>query len=206
MHAYLTRLGIHPNVQSFFEPHYHSDSKGNLCFDYGSDLETYGLAFHRVPLTQGCWIAGEQKFARQVIICSSAMEAIAWLNCNSRHQQRMETLLFIATGSQLNAEKLQKFRQRFPQRKYGLLFSDDLLGRVCDLKIAAALAGCPAEVSIFDNNVHINFRNRSFQMDCETFSLHAFDRLCGFRFNIPTRKPKGHTSWLSQLEALSFNL
>jgi hypothetical protein len=205
MHAYHTRLGIHPNIQSFFEPYYHSDSKVNLCFNYGDDLETYGLAFHRVPLTPDCWIAGDWQIARQVIVCSSAMEAVAWLNCNSGYHPNPRTLLFIATGSQLNTEKLQLFREQRPQRKYGLLFSDDLLGRICDLKAAAALAGYPADVSVLNNNIHVVFRSRSFQIDCETFSLNAFGRLSGFRFNLPTLKPKGFISWLSQLEAQSFN-
>src|SRR5579872_6333877 len=101
MHAYLARLGVRPEVQRFFEPFYQNDQNGNLCFAYGCETETYGLAFHRVPFTEHCWIAGNRNLnvVRKVVLCSSAMEAIAWLNCNLTAFPAVENTLFLATGN-----------------------------------------------------------------------------------------------------------
>lgn len=205
MNAFLTRLCILPEVQGFFTPHYYTNTAGNLCFSYGNEPEVYGLGFHRVPLT-GCWLAGPENLAlvRHVFICSSAMEAIAWLNCNLPMFRTTDHLLFIATGSKLEESRFARLRMYLTVRKYFLIFGNDPLGCICDLKAAALLAGYPIEITVAGNDLGINFRNRHFTTACENFSLHSFERLSGYRFKVKTCKPGNHISWLAQLQAQSY--
>jgi hypothetical protein len=185
MNAYLTRLGIRSEVQEWLEPHTYTDDVGNLCFAYGEDSEIYGLAFHRVPLS-GCWTAGPEH-ARQVIISSSAMEVIAWLNCN--YTPQIEHFFFVAGD----------YRRLLRHKKYSFLFGNDLLGRIHDLKAATMLTGHPAEISVITETVQITFRSKRYAIPVEKFSLHAFELLSGFRFGGKTLKPNRHNSWLEQL-------
>lgn len=189
MNAYLTRLGIRPEIQGWLAPWYHTDETGNLCFSYGSDSEVFGMAFHRVPLTGGGWKAGAENLVSQTVICSSAMEAIAWLNC---HTVNLDHLLLIATGNKISLPSL-------PKSKKVLVFGNDLLGNMCDLKVAAILSGHPVQIAMEDNTVYITFRHRRFCLPADTFSLSAFQGLSGYRFNVKTSKPSQHSSWLNQL-------
>lgn len=196
MNACLTRLGIRPEIQEWLEPYYHTDENGNPCFSYGGGTETYGLAFHRVPLSGGLWKT-DQPLTRQVIICSSAMEAISWLNCNLSSFQDIGQTMLAAMGSKLAPAQFAAL----PKAKYQLVFGNDLLGRICDLKAAAWFKGYPIAISMYAGTVRVSFRHKSYAIPCEMFSLHAFERISGFRFNIKTPKPREHSSWLSQLQA-----
>ena len=191
MNAYLIRLGIRPEIQEWLRPFYNTDDSGNLCFSYGDDIEVYGLAFHRMPLNGGCWKAGAEALVRQTIICSSAMEALAWLNC---HTVNLDHLLVVATGSRIALPPL-------PKNKKVLVFGNDLLGHLCDLKAAALLDKHPVEISFVADSVQITFRNKRYSINAEAFSLNAFERLSGYRFNAKTSKPSRHSSWLNQLLA-----
>jgi hypothetical protein len=189
MNAFLTRLGIRPEIQEWLLPYYQTDDTGNLYFSYGNDTEIYGLAFHRIPLNAGCWKAGAENLVSQTVICSSAMEGIAWLNC---HPVNLGHLLLIATGSKISLPSL-------PKSKYVLVFGNDLLGNICDLKVAALLSGHPMEIAINNHTVQVSFRHKCYQMAAEQLSHNAFQRLSGYRFNAKTSKPRQHSSWLNQL-------
>jgi hypothetical protein len=189
MNAYLTRLGIRPEIQEWLVPYYYMNDAGQLCFFYDNDIEIYGLAFHRVPLKGGCWKAGAENLLSQTVICSSVMEAIAWLNC---HTVNLDHLLLIATGNKISLPSL-------PKSQKILVFGNDLLGNVCDLKAAAILAGHPVEITVEDNTIDVTFRHRRYSLPAATFSLSAFQRISGNRFNVKTSKPRQHSSWLNQL-------
>ncbi|WP_183573774.1 hypothetical protein HDF18_08285 [Mucilaginibacter sp. X5P1] len=206
MHAYLTRLGIRPEIQQFFAPACRCDENGNLIFSYGCLTEIYGLAYHLVPTATHYWISGDEidSTVRRIIICGSAMDAIAWLNCNSALSNVNQGLQFIAIGNSLDEQQLLMLRKQKQCCKYSLLFPKDLLGHIFDLKIASVLQGYSAKVSISGECLEIEFRNRRFKIACEDFSLSRFERLSGFRFNVKTLKPRQHVSWLRQLEAQNF--
>jgi len=189
MNAYLTHLGIRSEIQDWLAPYYYTDAGGNLCFAYGDDSEVYGPGSHRLPLSGTYWKAGAGNLVSQTVICSSAMEAIAWLNC---HTVNLDSLMIIATGSKISLPA-------FPKSKCTLVFGNDLLGCICDLKAAARLAGQPVEIRVSDNVIHISSRCRRFCLAADTFSLSAFERLSGYRFHVRTSKPRQHSSWLNQL-------
>ncbi|MGZ3943316.1 MAG: hypothetical protein ACXVJB_00165 [Mucilaginibacter sp.] len=187
MNAYLTRLGICPEIQDWLDPYYSINDAGHLVFDWQTDTEIFALAFHRVP-NNGCWTAGTANgLIRQIILCCSAMEGIAWLN---HHPVNLDHIQLIATNT----------FGRLPKANYTIVFADDLLGRIYDLKAAAALAGHSVIVSVDQEIVRITFRFRRYQLPFETFSLNAFERISGYRFkNVKSSKPRRHSSWLNQL-------
>ena len=207
MHPYLTRLGVRPDVQAFFQPHFNADHTGNLVFNYQDGAEHFGFAFHRVPVSEHCWIAGNSNFSmiRQVFVCGTAMDAIAYLSLNRTAFTQTENLLFLATGVMPNIGQMRWINQCLGGKIYSLIFGGDILGRLCDLKTAAGICRIPVAVGIADEQVVINFRQQQYSFSQEQFSLNAFEKASGFRFNIRTFKPKNFDSYLHQLKEKAFN-
>src|ERR1035437_3692177 len=202
MHPYLTKLGVRPEVQAFFQPYFTSDSAGNMVFSYQDSIEHFGFAFHRVPVSEYCWIAGDTNFSmiRQVFICASAMDGIAYLSLNFSAFTQTDNLLFLAIGVQPNNTQIRWINQYLDGKLVSLIFSKDILGRLCDLKTAAGICRIPVAVGIADEQVNINFRQQQYSISQEQFSLNAFEKASGYRFNIRTPKPKNFDCYLDQLK------
>jgi hypothetical protein len=207
MHPYLTKLGVRPEVQDFFHPYFTSDAAGNLVFNYQDSIEHFGFAFHRVPLAEHFWIAGDTNFSmiRQVFICGTAMDAIAYLSLNFSAFNHIENLLFLATGVQPNNIQMRWINQYLDGKMVSLIFSRDILGKLCDLKTATGIRRIPVAVGIVNEQVTINFRNQQYIFSQEQFSLNAFEKVSGYRFNTRTLKPKNFDSYLDQLKKKAFN-
>jgi hypothetical protein len=207
VHAYLTRLRVRPEVQSFFEPFYSSDGTGNLVFNYRDSFEHFGFAFHRVPDSEQVWLAGNTNFqrVRQVFICSSAMDAIAFLNFHYTGFRHAGTLLFISVGTRANAEQLRWINTNLRGKQFTLVSGNDLLGRVGDLKTAAGIRRVPVAVSIDNEQVVIDFRHKVYSLPADAFTLNAFEKASGYRFNIRTSKSNNADGWFSWLKEKTFN-
>src|SRR5215217_5659410 len=177
MHAYLTRLGLRPEVQTYFRPFYESDELGNLLFPFGDEGEHFGFAFHRLPLTDNCWLAGNLHFPQVslVILSASALDAVSWLNKKYHSFLATQNLLFVALGAGISHAQLRWIRENFSGKKCLLIFGNDVLGRIADLKVAAALRGWPLSIYLAaDGQLLVNFRSENFFFSQETFSLAAF--------------------------------
>lgn len=207
MHPYLTRLGVRPEVQAFFHPHFNADHTGNLVFNYPDGAEHFGFAFHRVPISEHFWIAGNTNFhlVRRVFISNTAMDAIAYLNLNYTAFNQTENLLFLAAGIKPNTGQLRWINRHFSGKTFSLIFSNDILGRICDLKTAAGIRRLPVAVEIAAGQVNIRFRQQQFAFLQEQFSLNAFEKASGYRFNARTLKPKNFNCYLDQLKEKAFN-
>jgi len=204
MHAYLTRLGIRPEVQIFFRPFYRSDDLGNLVFAYGQALEHFGFAFHRVPMTDGFWLGGNLHFSqvRLVILSASALDAVSWLNKKAAAFPQSENLLFVSMGAGVSDAQLLWMRKHLAGKQFRLLFGRDVLGRMADLKLAAAIKGWPLSVYLgAGEQVTVSFRSRIFSFRQENFTLSAFEKAAGIRFGVATDKPKVHNSFFDELKA-----
>ena len=203
MHPYLLKLGVHPAVQDFFAPYCRSDAAGNLLFDYSAAHETYGLAWHRVPFAEGLWIAGNENISavNRIFISASAMEAVAWLHYHHAMTRNADQLCFVATGSSLAGSKLFRLREMTCGKQCSLLFGNDLLGKVCDLRVAAALRAQPVAISVDNDTIGVRFRATSYKIPADQFSINKFEKLASFRFGVQTLKPKGALTWLDGLTA-----
>ena len=206
MHPYLTRLGVRPEVQVFFASYY-LGSSGDLVFQQGNYLEHFGLSFHRVQAGNDLWIAGESNLAlvSRVFVGHSAMDIIAFLHYYGQTLANWDSAVFIATGAKLAAAQLRWISDNLADKSLTLLFPADLPGAVADLKVAAAFRRMPAAAFLTEKEkLKICFRSRVFEFDQQDFSLSAFEKASGHRFNVSTRKPKHGASFLEQLKAGAF--
>jgi hypothetical protein len=203
MHPYLARLKIKPAVAAFFEPSYTTNETGDLLFPYGEDTEHFGFAFHRIPVVNHFWLAGNLRFpqVRAVIVCSSAMEAISWLNNNYSSFISLDNLLFLAVGARLCPGHIHFINRHLQGKTFSLLFGRDLLEHIADLKMAAGIRGVPVAIYCSDGKVQVVFRSVVYEFREAEFSLPAFERITKFRFKIPALKPKGFDSFFDQLKA-----
>jgi hypothetical protein len=204
MHAYLTRLGIRPEVQRFFRPFYSVDEMGNLVFSYGEAVEHFGFAFHWVPVTDAFWLAGNLQFSqvRLVILSASALDAVSWLNKKLPAFPQTENLLFVSLGAGVSEAQLLWVRAHLEAKAFRLLFARDLLGRMADVKLAAGIRGWPLSVYLGEGEqVIVNFRHHHFSFSQDGFSLAAFEKAAGVRFGVATDKPKVYNSFFDELKA-----
>lgn len=148
-------------------------------------------------------MGGNSQFAqvRVVMVCSSAMEAISWLNNNYSSFHSLDNLLFLATGARLHDARTRLLLKHLYGRSFGLLFGMDLLGGIADLKVAAGIRREPVAVFSRDERVQVVFRSAVYDFDEAEFSLPAFEKASKFRFKVPAYKPKGYNSFFEQLKA-----
>jgi hypothetical protein len=203
MHAFLTRLGVRPEVQEFFAPHHHCDTTGNLIFPYGNDLEHFGFGFHRVPNTEMLWLAGNpnSNMIRRVFICASAMEAIAFLSLKYASFNSLEGLLFAAVGAKPSPEQIGELTRNFGDKLFTLVFGKDILARICELKVATGLYHIPVAIFIAGDQIIVNYRFANYAFPAHAFSLNAFERKTGCRFRIATQKPSAFNDYFDQLKS-----
>jgi len=208
MHPFLTRLGIRPEVAECFRPFYSSDDAGNLIFDYGDGQEHYGFAFHHIPVSDNFWMAGNLELpqARRVILCASALDAVSWLNKKAASLSGMDNLFFLSLGAAVRQSHLRWINKNLIGKSCTLVFGNDLLGRIADVKVAAAIRRQPLQVYLNGNGqVMVRFRARTFCFSQYSFSLNGFEKASGYRFGTCTDKPKYHLTFFDELKAEAFN-
>jgi len=207
MHPYLTRLGVRQEVQEFFAPYYYTDEQCGLLFDYGDAAEHFGFAFHRIPFSENCWLAGNMNFnmVGKVFICSSAMEAISFYHFNYSFYPCPDNLLFLSVAARPNAGQLRWINENLSGRDCQLVFGNGLLDKVGELKTAAGLLKVPLNISVTTDDVHIHFRLKAYVLPIAEFSLNAFEKLAGYRFKIKTARSKSSGSYFAQLQAAALN-
>jgi voltage-gated potassium channel Kch len=193
MNALLTRLGVPPEIQAFF------NASAELSFNYGDTNEHYGDGIHKVPTTQNLWVAGNET-ASNVIITYSAMEAIAFITINRQRYPNLEQLAFIAIGNKLQPEQVNWIMQNFHKRRFTLVFGKDLIGHITDIKLAAGLKNITIRVFHANHTVMIYRYDELRFFEDERLSLHAFQQAFGLRGRICTRKPIKTLTFLDQLK------
>ena len=204
MHPHLTRLGIRPEVQSFFGPYYETDENGDLCFGYGESVEHFGFGFHYIPVSNRCWMAGNLCLSqvRQVIISGSALDAVSWLNKKAPFFTSFQNMLFISTGPGIKADHIRWINAHLKHKEYFFIYGNDLLARIAGLKLAAALRNQSVEIYVEPGErIAVCFRAGIFYFSQDRFSLSAFEKAAKFRFNIRCDKPKTHLTFFDELKA-----
>lgn len=193
MNTHLTRLGVPPEIQAFF------NIADELVFDYGDGYEHFGDGFHKIPTTQNLWLAGSTA-ASKVIITYSAMEAIAFITFNRHRYPRLEHLAFIAIGNWLHTEQSDWIRQNFPKRKFTLVFGKNLLGHITAIKLAAGIRNIPIQIFHSEYQVSIYTGKQEVVINDEQISLHTFQEKLGIRPRFRTGQPIHTLTFLDQLQ------
>ncbi|WP_158829105.1 hypothetical protein [Mucilaginibacter lacusdianchii] len=192
MNALLKRLGLSHQVQAFF----HADE---LSFDYGGTREIYDEGFHYVPTTAHVWQAGD-RYAREVIITSSAMEAVAWFALKKNAYQAGSGLALVSLGNLPSPEQLDWVRRTFPRRRITLVFGNHLLGALTDIRVAGWLQGKNLRLRWQKEKVEISLGPRQTWLEEAHCSLHQVEKAFGLRSGIRTCKPRVHATYLAQLQ------
>jgi len=192
MNPILTELGVPEAVQAFFKTE-------ELHFSYGDNFECFGTGLHRVPTTRNLWLAGND-LTREVIITSGAMEAIAYTTINQHRYRRLENLAFIAVGNLPDMAQLTWIRTNYPKRKFTLVFSNDLLGRLTDIKVGAGLRNHAVRFTKSGGGIVIYYHDKTLAFDHDTVSLNTFEQAAGIRTGIRTAKAQSFETYLDQLK------
>jgi len=192
---YLERLDIHPKVQSFFTP-YLKIACETLIFGYGNSYEHAGTNFHKVPVTEAFWQAGNPAMATDLFICGSAMDALIWLHIHQWHYRRFDTLCFMAIGTTPTKYHAEIIERHAPKKKLHFIFSKDDLGVICDLKLASFIRNKPLQISYHENLYRVIFENKYYEF--EALSLNALEKASGYNFRIRTHKPKKNNTYYEQ--------
>lgn len=193
MNTYLTRLGVSPEIQAFF------NAGAELIFHYGDMEEYYDKDIHKVPTTQNLWMAGSET-AGQVIVTYSAMEAIAFITIHRQHYPNLAGLAFIAIGNRLKAAQIEWIRKHFRGRRVTLVFGNAPLGQITAIKFAAGIKNRPVRIFHISGQIIIHQQEKRHVFKQEQLSLHAFRQAFGFRSCIRTRQPLLALTFLEQLE------
>ncbi|UOE47812.1 hypothetical protein MTO98_25720 [Mucilaginibacter sp. SMC90] len=190
MHPLLTKLGVSGEIQDFF-------GISELNFHYGSSVsaEFFEEGFHYVPAADQAWIWNTNA-GSHVVLTDSVMEAIAFLSCNRHRYPRLHNLAFVALGRLPGWLQLAEINARFPQRHFILVFANDLLGRLTDVYVAAALRNHVPRLFWRGDKVEIISRGRALQFEANDITLNVFQKAFGIRTCCRTIKPKRHASFL----------
>jgi len=172
----------------------------DLKFDFGDGFEEFGIGLHRIPTTANLWCAGNE-LGSQVIVTPSVMEGVAFLAMNPQKFPNTNELFFIAIGNNYRETKMNRIRSACKKRKFTLVFGNDLVGRLTDIKVATALRGKSCTLAWSEPSVTIKTPQRSVRMKQEDVSLAAFERLAGIRTHIRTAKPAFYNTYLEQLKS-----
>jgi hypothetical protein len=195
MNPDLNRLGVPLSVQHFFGPYFTTDEENNLLFAYGDAHENYGKGLHRPPLTAAVpWTAGtDGGLITQVFVCSSAMEAVAYLTLFHARYPDLNALYFCAVSALLPVSL------KLPKAKITFLFDNNLLGKLWDIKIACLVRRKPVRIIYHNHQFIFHCQNRNFSLAMDKVSLSAFEKATAIRTGIRTAKPKGHSTFFEQL-------
>lgn len=191
MHPLLTELGVSPELQAYFGIH-------EANFIYGSDQEIFTRDFHRVPVTRDLWLHGSYP-ATELIVTSSAMEAIAYMALNAWRHPAEAALSFIAVGLRPFPEQLHWIAKCCLKRKITLVFPNDAGGRLTDIVIAAGIRQRPVKAVWHRDRVQLVTNNMTVALPAAKISLSAFEKAASLRTGIRTRKPGRFNTFLEQL-------
>ncbi|MGY3212419.1 hypothetical protein [Mucilaginibacter sp. HD30] len=191
MHPFFNELGVPDELQAFLQ-------LDEPVFYYKDEVEIYHPDLHIVPTTCSLWMAGNYT-ATELILTSSAMEAIAYLTLRRHSYPVLSACSIIALGNLPALAQLNWIRQYGRKRKITLVFPNDLTGRLTDIFVSAGIRNKSVRLRWGQHQVVCRVNDRIFAADPENLSLNSFEKATGLRSGIRTRKPEMHNSFLTQI-------
>lgn len=192
MEDVVKKLGLSSGDLAFFR-------LKDFNFDYGGDQEIFKNDFHYVPTTTNVWLAGNY-YSSDVVVANSAMEVLSWYIFNKNKFRDPSSLALISLGNLPSDEQICWLRREFRGRKLSLLFGNDLLGAMTDIKVALSIIGKKPALHWQKDKIEILVEGSSILLTPAHCSLNRFEKISGIRTGIATLKPKQHTSFLNKLK------
>lgn len=195
MSTTLKLLGIGSEVQDLFKDNYHLNDRGDVVFNYPEGkCEVYGIGKHMIPKLAMPWISHQipLESIRDVYLFESALEALCFAQCHSAKvmNHNFEYSLFLSLGSLTFPQATDWICENFKNRMFRFVFSNTLLGRVMDCRIAARLANTTVRIRHNDETVFVDYHHKQYIFNEDNFTLDAFKKASGFALrNARTLKP-----------------
>lgn len=195
MSTALRLLGIDDEVQEIFNKDYLIDDKGNVVFHYlEGKNEVYGIGKHIIPKLSMPWISHRHPLEsiRDVYLFESAIEALCFTQCNLKKgdKRNFEFALFLSFGRMTFPQATDWICENVSNKNFYFVFSNTLLGRVMDCRIAARLALKTVRIQHYDETVFVEYLHDQYRFNEDAFTLDAFKKETGFALrNARTIKP-----------------
>lgn len=162
-------------------------------------MEYWSDAMHRIPASQEMWLANATypDLITDLYIGCSAADLVCF---TSQRPQGLlkhpEQLAYAALGLLPNTQQVNHLKALFPFARWHLLFTPDLLGKIADASIAAWLKTNRVSFRLSADRITARYRDRLFQFEPDSFSLHRFELATGMRSGVRTHKPpRGYLSF-----------
>lgn len=182
-----------------FEIALRTDPMGNLVFDYSTgQSEYFGLEFHTIPTSGGHWASKsiEPNLIREIFVCRSAMEAIAFLHFNAHRYHRQDGLLFLAISPRyVYPVELSTLGQSV---KVNLLFGTDVLDVLRCIKFCLDFKAIKVCFYLEDELIQCIMADKTVSIHQKRISVRKFFSLSRVRPFFRQYKPKTYTSFLNQ--------
>ncbi|UEG51447.1 hypothetical protein LLH06_10725 [Mucilaginibacter daejeonensis] len=124
---------------------------------------------------------------------------VAYLSLHSSFYPDLNAVSLIALGNVPLPKQIRYLCARYKNRRFELIFGNDLLAPLIDIKIALALKQQWVTFTLVKDQVAISCNQGTRQFSLDRLSLSAFQKAFGLRTSVRTRKSKRHTYFLNEL-------
>lgn len=172
---------------------------GSLLFDYyNGQSEQFGENGHLVPLDGGFWSSRSVDFniISQVYICSSAMEAIAFIHFNSSRFNRPCELLFIAISPHYTYPG--EIFKELGKVKINLVLGCGLIDTLRAIRFCMDYLGVVAHFTLQDEHIFFRFSEHVLFIPQHCFSIRKVFLMANIRPFFRQHLPKSKISFLHE--------
>ncbi|SFA41058.1 hypothetical protein SAMN04488511_102231 [Pedobacter suwonensis] len=170
---------------------------GSLIFDYhNGQSEEFGENGHLVPLHGGFWSSRtmDLNIISQVYICSSAMEAIAFLHFNSSRFNRPCELLFVAISPHYiyPGEIFTELRKV----KINLVLECGLVNTLRAIRFCMDYQGIASHFTFQDEHIFLRFSEHVLSIPQHCLSIRKVFLMANIRPSVRQYLPRSKISFL----------
>ncbi|WP_316847244.1 hypothetical protein [Pedobacter psychrodurus] len=178
---------------------FRTDISGSVIFDYNGGLSEYfGKDGHLIAVAGDFWSSSvvNLNIVTQVFICSSAMEAVAFLHFNPSRFTRPDELLFIAIGPDYHFPG--EILKQTGKVQINLLLGGDLIENLRTIKFCMDYRGIAVHFTLGDEMVFFKLPGNIFCIPQQLISLRRFFLLVKIRPFFRQYVPKSKISFLHE--------
>lgn len=132
------------------------------------------------------------EFIRTVFLFYSKLEILPFLVYNPQYVSFSSYNAFVTLGVLPTFYKLQLVRNYFPNARLIGVFDNSLSGKILDCKVAVWVNKHTINCVLSDDHIIVLYKDVSYTIPAEKFSLNQFKCCSGFRSNYRTIKPKNY--------------
>lgn len=191
------KLPFKPKTIAFFSKGGVGFTDSDLHVDYTYNHKTvareyFGGIHHTIPATPGIWVLSDAHplTVRTCVLFTSVVEAMCFTQVKGLYNRDSLNTVIVSTGLRPGRSQILRLSEEYPNAKYQLAFGNDILGRIMDCAVAAWLLKVEAGFLLTGSSVEVVLEGKArYVFETERLSLSLFQKTCGIRSSIRTRKP-----------------